>query len=40
MKLVVNGYAGAGTVTMGGFDYHTGARMLRLKPPALQQQKT
>jgi hypothetical protein len=27
MKLVVNGYAGAGTVTMGGFDYHTGDRM-------------
>lgn len=26
MKLVVNGYAGAGTVTMGGFDYHTGER--------------
>ncbi|MCJ7555317.1 MAG: general secretion pathway protein GspF [Gammaproteobacteria bacterium] len=26
MKLVVNGYAGAGTVTMGGFDYHTGDR--------------
>lgn len=22
MKLVVNGYAGAGTITMGGFDYH------------------
>ncbi|NQD37278.1 general secretion pathway protein GspF [Permianibacter sp. IMCC34836] len=26
MKLVINGYAGAGTVTMGGFDYHTGDR--------------
>jgi len=25
-KLVVNGYAGAGTITMGGFDYHTGDR--------------
>ena len=22
MKLVVNGYAGAGTITMGGYDYH------------------
>lgn len=26
MKLVVNGYAGAGTISMGGFDYHTGER--------------
>jgi hypothetical protein len=26
MKLVVNGFAGAGTITMGGFDYHTGDR--------------
>lgn len=26
MKLVGNGYAGAGTITMGGFDYHTGER--------------
>ncbi|KRT54542.1 hypothetical protein Ga0074115_10771 [endosymbiont of Ridgeia piscesae] len=26
MKLVLNGYAGAGTITMGGFDYHTGNR--------------
>jgi hypothetical protein len=26
MKLVVNGYAGAGTVTMGGYGYHTGER--------------
>lgn len=26
MKLVVNGFSGAGTVTMGGFDYHTGDR--------------
>ncbi|HTE40093.1 MAG TPA: hypothetical protein VK629_04640 [Steroidobacteraceae bacterium] len=26
-KLVVNGFAGAGTISMGGFDYHTGDRM-------------
>ena len=26
MKLVIDGYAGAGTVTMGGYDYHTGDR--------------
>ena len=26
MKMVVNGYAGAGTVSMGGYDYHTGDR--------------
>lgn len=26
MKLVLNGYAGAGTITMGGYDYHTGDR--------------
>lgn len=26
MKLVMNGFAGAGTITMGGFDYHTGNR--------------
>ncbi len=26
MKLVIEGYAGAGTVTMGGYDYHTGER--------------
>jgi hypothetical protein len=26
MKLVVNGYAGAGTISMGGYDYHTGDR--------------
>ena len=26
LKLVMNGYAGAGTITMGGFDYHTGDR--------------
>ena len=26
MKLVVNGYAGAGCVEMGGYDYHGGAR--------------
>ncbi|HTT05092.1 MAG TPA: hypothetical protein VMF64_07360 [Steroidobacteraceae bacterium] len=27
MKMVINGYAGAGTIEMGGFDYHTGDRM-------------
>jgi hypothetical protein len=26
MKLVLNGLAGAGTVTMGGYDYHDGTR--------------
>ena len=26
MKLIVNGYAGAGNITMGGFDYHTSDR--------------
>ncbi len=26
MKLVVGGFAGAGTISMGGFDYHTGDR--------------
>jgi len=26
MKLAVNGFAGAGCVTMGGYDYHTGRR--------------
>ncbi len=26
MKLVANGYAGAGTITMGGYDYHGGRR--------------
>ena len=26
MKMVMNGYAGAGTIEMGGFDYHTGDR--------------
>jgi hypothetical protein len=26
MKLVLNGYAGAGNITMGGFDYHTSDR--------------
>jgi hypothetical protein len=26
MKMVINGYAGAGTIEMGGFDYHTGDR--------------
>jgi len=27
MKMVVGGFAGAGCITMGGFDYHTGDRM-------------
>jgi hypothetical protein len=26
MKMVVNGLAGAGTITMGGYDYHSGNR--------------
>jgi hypothetical protein len=26
MKMVIDGFAGAGTVTMGGYDYHTGER--------------
>jgi hypothetical protein len=26
MKLVLNGYAGAGTISMGGFDYHDSTR--------------
>ncbi|MCO7225553.1 general secretion pathway protein GspF [Pleionea sp. CnH1-48] len=26
MKMVINGFAGAGTITMGGYDYHTGER--------------
>jgi hypothetical protein len=26
MKLVLNGYAGAGTISMGGYDYHDGTR--------------
>jgi hypothetical protein len=26
MKLVVNGFAGAGTITVGGYDYHDGTR--------------
>ena len=26
MKLVVNGFSGAGTIQMGGFDYHNGSR--------------
>jgi hypothetical protein len=26
-KLVLNGYAGAGTITLGGFDYHSGNRV-------------
>jgi len=27
MKLVVEGFAGAGCITMGGYDYHNGNRM-------------
>ncbi len=26
MKMVIDGYAGAGTIQMGGYDYHTGDR--------------
>ena len=26
MKLVIDGYAGAGTITLGGYDYHDGTR--------------
>ena len=26
MKLVINGFAGGGCVTMGGYDYHGGRR--------------
>jgi hypothetical protein len=26
MKLVMNGYAGAGTISLGGYDYHSGNR--------------
>lgn len=26
MKMVIKGYAGAGTISMGGYDYHTGNR--------------
>ncbi|MCG6899971.1 MAG: general secretion pathway protein GspF [Gammaproteobacteria bacterium] len=26
MKMVINGFAGAGTITLGGYDYHTGDR--------------
>ena len=26
MKMVVNGFSGAGSITMGGYDYHTGDR--------------
>jgi hypothetical protein len=26
MKLVMNGYAGAGTIVLGGYDYHSGNR--------------
>ncbi len=28
MKMVIDGHAGAGTITMGGFDYHTGNRFV------------
>jgi len=27
MKMVLDGHAGAGSITMGGFDYHTGDRI-------------
>jgi hypothetical protein len=27
MKMVINGFAGAGTISMGGYDYHTGDRI-------------
>jgi len=27
MKLVINGFAGAGTITLGGYDYHSGNRV-------------
>ncbi|HEX5419770.1 MAG TPA: hypothetical protein VFY39_07205 [Gammaproteobacteria bacterium] len=27
MKLVIDGFAGAGCITLGGYDYHTGTRM-------------
>ena len=26
MKMVINGFAGAGTIEMGGYDYHGGRR--------------
>ena len=26
MKMVLNGFAGAGTITLGGYDYHDGTR--------------
>ena len=26
MKMVMNGYAAGGCITMGGYDYHTGDR--------------
>ncbi len=26
MKMVVNGFAGAGTIALGGYDYHDGTR--------------
>jgi len=28
MKMVLDGHAGAGSITMGGFDYHTGDRIV------------
>lgn len=28
MKMVIDGHAGAGSITMGGFDYHTGDRIV------------
>ena len=27
MKMVMNGYAAGGCITMGGYDYHTGDRV-------------
>ncbi len=32
MKMVVNGLAGAGTISLGGFDYHDGTRANRREP--------
>ena len=31
MKLVMNGFAGAGTITLGGYDYHDSARVPRVR---------
>jgi hypothetical protein len=31
MKMVIDGYAGAGTVELGGYDYHTGGRTDRVR---------